>query len=111
MTSSDGLLSACNDSLLRCLQVVANDCPGLPADTPSLHRLRNLVLVHQAASPSPAPPAGRELTLEDTLALVTNAQGQLTTLHQAGPTSPVEPELHQALTETWMPWRRGWAKR
>ena len=99
-TSPDPLLNACNDSLLRCLQVVANDCPGLPDETPSLHRLRNLVLVHQAVSPSPAPPDGREMTLEDALALVTNAQGQLTTLHRGGASNPVEPELHQALTET-----------
>ena len=100
MTSPDGLLSACNDSLLRCLQVVTNDYPGLRSNTPQLHRLRNLVLVHQASSPSPASPAGRDLTLEDTLALVTNAQGQLSTLHRAGSANPVEPELHEALTET-----------
>ena len=96
----DLLLNACNDSLLRCLQVVANDCPGLLAETPSLHRLRNLILVHQSAFTSPAPPESRELTLEDALALVANAQGQLTTLHRAGPGSLVEPELYQALTET-----------
>jgi len=99
-TNTDALLNACNDSLLRCLQVVANNCPGLPDDTPSLHRLSNLVLVHQAASPSPAPPQGREMTLEDALALVTNAQGQLATLRRSGSSNPVEPELYQALTET-----------
>ena len=63
MTTSDILLDSTHDYLLRCVQTVAQDCPVLSSSSPDLHRLRNLVMVLQSTSSSPAGPPKRELTL------------------------------------------------
>ena len=63
MTTSDILLDSTHDYLLRCVQTVAEDCPKLSSSSPDLHRLRNLVMVLQSTSSSPAGPPKRELAL------------------------------------------------
>lgn len=100
MTTGDVLLDSTHDSLLRCLQTVANDSPTLSSHSPDLHRLRNLVMVLQSDSGFPDAPPGRELTLEHSLALVCNARSILAALRQSGTANPVRGELDTALSET-----------
>jgi thiamine-phosphate pyrophosphorylase len=100
MTTSDILLDSTHDYLLRCVQTVAEDCPVLSSSSPDLHRLRNLVMVLQSTSSSPAGPPKRELTLEHAWALVSDAQSSLNSLRVAGTANPVTGELDQALSET-----------
>lgn len=100
MTMSDILLDSTYDSLLRCVQTVAADCPTLSSHSPDLHRLRNLVMVLASTSSSPTSPIERELTLEHTLALVSNAQSILVSLRLSGTANPVGGEMDQSLSET-----------
>ena len=89
MTTSDILLDSTHDYLLRCVQTVAEDCPKLSSSSTDLHRLRNLVMVLQSTSSSPASPPKRELTLEHAWALVSDAQSSLNSLRVAGTANPV----------------------
>ena len=100
MTTGDILVDSTHDSLLRCVQAVAQDCPTFSDHSQDLHRLRNLVMVLQSTSSSPAGPRERELTLEHTLALVSNARHILDGLRLSGTANPVGGELDQALSET-----------
>ncbi len=100
MTTSDILLDSTHDYLLRCVQTVAQDCPVLSSSSPDLHRLRNLVMVLQSTSSSPAGPPTRELTMEHAWALVSDAQSSLNSLRLSGTANPVTGELDQALSET-----------
>jgi thiamine-phosphate diphosphorylase len=97
---SDILLDSTHDSLLRCMQTVAADCPTLSSHSPDMHRLRNLVMVLASTFASPSGPPTRELTLEHTLTLVSNARSMLDALRLSGTANPVGGELDQALSET-----------
>ena len=66
------LYDACHASLVRCLYVVAEQCPELPANTPPLHRLRNLVQVLVATTPTQGAPAA-----PDAVPCAPHAWGQL----------------------------------
>ena len=100
MTGETNLGDACYAILVRCLTDIAEDCPDLPSNTPPLHRLRNLVLVLNAApEATPTGPAPK-LTLAGALALVSTSQEVLATLREAGGSSRVSGEMHVALTET-----------
>lgn len=100
MTTSDILLDSTHEYLLRCVQTVAEDCPVLSSHSADLHRLRNLVIVLQSTSSSPAGPPKRELDLEHTWTLISDARSSLNSLHLSGAANPVSGELDQALSET-----------
>ena len=100
MTTPDILLDSNHESLLRSVQTVAQDCPTLSSHSPDLHRLRNLLMVLQSTSSSPAGPSTRELSLEHTLALVSSSRSMLDGLRLSGAANPVSGELDQALSET-----------
>ena len=71
---------ACRCSLLSCLTTVAEGCPGLRAESPPLHRLRDLVREFQAAPPARTGPTSSDLTLTQTLKLLSASQETLTLL-------------------------------
>ena len=100
MTTRDILVDSTHDSLLRCVQTVAEDCPTMSSHSPDLHRLRNLVIVLQSTSSTPEGPAKRQLTLGHTLALISNARHILDGLRLSGTANPVGGEMDQALSET-----------
>ena len=100
MMDPASLYDACQVSLVRCLYTVAEHCPHLPANTPPLHRLRNLAQVLLATTPTQAPPAVPELTLADALTLLSTSRELLATLGWAGAGGQVGEELRQALSET-----------
>ena len=100
MRAPNDLPTDCYSALLSSLGTLAEGCPGLPPTTPSLHRLRNLVVVVQGsppARPSAVPPSP---SLAHSLSLVSATQGLLTVLRDAGAASPVGGEMSQRLTET-----------
>ena len=94
------LYDACHASLVRCLYVVAEQCPELPANTPPLHRLRNLVQVLISTPPAQGAPAAPDLTLTDALTLLSSSQELLETLGRPGAGDRIKEELGQALSET-----------
>tara|TARA_B100000315_G_scaffold251178_1_gene285520 strand:+ start:304 stop:1290 length:987 start_codon:yes stop_codon:yes gene_type:complete len=100
MTGEAPLSEACYASLVRCLNDIASDCPDLPANSPPLHRLRNLILVLSAmpetATPGPAP----KLTLSSALTLVSTSQKLLAVLREAGGNSGVSGKMHSSLSDT-----------
>ena len=91
---------ACRASLLSCLRTVAEGCPDLPADSPPLHRLRNLVQVLQAARPVRAAPASPDLTLTQTLNLLSTSQETLAMLRAGDAPERVGGEMDQNLSQT-----------
>lgn len=91
---------ACRTSLLDCLRTVAEGCPDLPVDSPPLRRLRNLVQVLQAARPIRTAPTSLDLTLTQTLNLLSTSQGTLTMLRGSDAASRVDGEMDQSLSQT-----------
>ena len=91
---------ACHTSLLNCLRTVADGCPDLSVDLPPLHRLRNLVQVLQATQPVRATPAPADLTLNQTLNLLSTSRETLAILRAADASGRVGGEMDQALSQT-----------
>ena len=91
---------ACHSSLLSCLRTVAEGCPDLPVDSPPLHRLRNLVQVLQAARPVRAAPTSPDLTLTQTLSLLSTSQVTLGMLRAGDASERVDGEMGQNLSQT-----------
>ena len=92
---------ACHSSLLSCLRTVADGCPDLPVDSPPLHRLRNLVQVLQAARPVRAATTSPDLTLTQTLSLLSTSQATLAMLRAGDdPEERVSGEMDQNLSQT-----------
>jgi thiamine-phosphate diphosphorylase len=91
---------ACFASLVRCLHTVAEDCADLEANTPALHRLRNLVQVLLSTAPSLGDAPGPDLNLGRALTLVSTSQGLLATLRDAGDSSILSAGMDQALSDT-----------
>ena len=91
---------ACRTSLLSCLRTVAEGCPDLSVDFPPLHRLRNLVQVLQAAPPVRAAPTSPDLTLTQTLDLLSTSQETLTMLRTVDASGWAGGEMNQALSQT-----------
>ena len=100
MTTRNILFDSTHDYLLRCVQVVAKDCPEFSSQCTDLNRLRNLALELQATSSSLEVPQAKDLTLEHAWSLVSDAQSSLNSLRLAGVANPVEGELDQALSDT-----------
>ena len=100
MTYPRSMTEACFASLVRCLHTVAEDCSDLEANTPPLHRLRNLVQVLLSTAPSLGDTPSPGLTLDRALTLVSTSQGLLATLRDAGDSSLVSAGMDQALSDT-----------
>ena len=100
MTGDTNLGDACYATLVRCLSDIASNCPDLPADSPPLHRLRNLILVLTAMPGPPTPSPKPKLTLAGAMALASTSRDVLTMLREVGGSSRVSGEMHQALCET-----------
>ena len=100
MTNPANLYEACHASLLRCLRSVAEQCPSVPASSPPMHRLRNLVQVLAASLPGHSRPPSEEITLDEALTLLSTSRELLSTLCGDGAAGRVSGEIYQALTET-----------
>ena len=100
MSGPADLYEACHASLLRCLKSVAEQCPSVPAFSPPLHRLRNLVQVLAASLPGHNRPPPEEITLDEALTLLSTSRELLLTLYGDGAAKRVCGEIYQALTET-----------
>ena len=98
MTDATSLYETCRASLVRCLHTLAEHCPEMPDNAPPLHRLRGLVQVLVATSPTNIGPAASDLNLAGALSLVSTSQQLLATLHDAGDT--ISGEISQALSQT-----------
>jgi thiamine-phosphate diphosphorylase len=94
------LAEVCFASLVRCLHTVAEDCADLEPNTPSLHRLRNLVQVLLSTAPALGDTPGPSLTLDRALTLVSTSQGLLANLRDAGEGSILSAGMDQALSDT-----------
>ena len=91
---------ACHTSLLSCLRTVAEAGPELSIDFPPLRRLRNLVQVLQAAEPPRAAPTSSDLTLTQTLNLLSTSQKTLTMLSAGDAPGRISEEMDQNLSQT-----------
>lgn len=100
MTYPQSMSEACFASLVRCLNTVAEDCAELEADTPALHRLRNLVQVLLSTAPSLGDAPSPGLTLDRALTLVSTSQGLLATVRDAGDSRILSAGMDQALSDT-----------
>lgn len=100
MTPQRCMAEACFTSLVRCLRTVAEDCADLEANTPDLHRLRNLVQALLSTAPSLGDNPSSILTLDRAITLVSTSQGLLATLRDAGDSSLVSAETDQNLSDT-----------
>ena len=110
MRAPNDLPTDCYSALLSSLGTLAEGCPGLPPNTPSLHRLRNLVVVVQGsppARPSAVPPSP---SLAHSLSLVSATQGLLTVLRDAGAASPVAERCPSASRKPCRNWRYRWGQ-
>ena len=94
------IYEACYASLAQCLLTVSEYCPELPANTPPLHRIRNLVQVLMSPRAAKGGPAVESLSVSQAITLLSTSQDLLATLVEAGPTGPISEEMRQALTET-----------
>ena len=91
---------ACHTSLLSCLRTVAEAGPELSVDFPPLRRLRNLVQVLQAVGPAPAAPTSSDLTLTQTLNLLSTSQKTLAMLSAGDAPGRISEEMDQNLSQT-----------
>lgn len=100
MTYPQSMSEACFTFLARCLNTVAEDCADLEANTPALHRLRNLVQVLLSTAPSLGDTPSPGLTLDRAFTLVSTSQGLLATLRDTRDSSILSAGMDQALSET-----------
>ena len=105
MTDMTSMYETAHASLVLCLYTVAEQCADLPAKTPPLHRLRNLVqvlLVPNITSPDTPQleEVKPELTLGQSLHMLTTSQELLTTLDQGDQEVRITGEMRGALSET-----------
>ena len=91
---------ACHASLIQCLTTVGERCPVLEANAPPLHRLRNLLQVLVAMPHSQEGPVANNLSLVQTINILSTSKDLLATLRGAGAASRVRGEMDKALTET-----------
>ena len=91
---------ACHNSLLSCLRTVAEGCPELAADFPPLRRLRSLVQVLQAARPIQSVPTSTDLTLTQTLSLLSTSQETLAMLSAGDSPDRGGGEMDHSLSQT-----------
>jgi len=95
-------------SLTQCLLTVSEYCPELPANTPPLHRMRNLIQVLLSIGPAEGWPTVDTLTVSQAIAILTTAQEMLFLLTETGTEAGIRTgtsvriseELRQALSET-----------
>lgn len=92
----------CCASLVQCLHRLSDNCPDPVAATPSVHRLRNLILVLRSQGAFPDTPPTSSLTLDQALTLVSTSQTLLGALSEFDTAGLVEADLSQALSETMM---------
>ena len=90
----------CHAALMSCLRTLADGCQGLEQTTPSLHRLRSLVMVLQPVSTIEFAPVGGGVAFTDALRLASTAQGLLSVLEDAGAASAISAEMMRILAET-----------
>jgi len=100
MMDPASMYEACHASLIRCLFTVAEHCPDLPANTPPLHRLRNLVQVLVGTSAILVDPPDEGLTLNQAMPILATSLELLETLREAGASSRISGEMYQALSDT-----------
>jgi thiamine-phosphate pyrophosphorylase len=91
---------ACHTSLISCLRMVAEGCPDLSVDSPPLRRLRNLVQVLPTARAVRVIPKSPDLTLSQTLGLLSTSQETMAMLRSADTSGRVYEEMDQALSQT-----------
>ncbi len=90
----------CHTSLLSCLRTVAEGCPDLSTDVPPLRRLRSLVQVLQAARPIQSVPTSTDLTLTQTLSLLSTSQETLAMLSAGDSLDRGGGEMDHSLSQT-----------
>lgn len=95
--------AACHASLLGCLSTVAEHCPDLPTNTPSLHRIQNLVQVLNSSAPVQGISPVDGLSIPQAITILSTSQDLLATLSGAqsegGQGGQINEEMRQALTE------------
>ena len=91
---------ACHASLINCLGMVAEQCPELATNSLPLHRLRNLVQVLRAATPIPTARSSADLTLDQSLNLLSTSQETLAMLRATDVSGRINGEMDQALSRT-----------
>ncbi len=97
MTGPARLYEACRASLVSSLTSVAEHCPDVPAASPLLARLRDLVRELAAAPPDLSYRPDGEITIDEALALLSTSQGLLLTLRGPSDGERINGETHQAL--------------
>ena len=100
MTDPGSMYDACYASLVRCLTTVAEHCPEIPTQAPPLHRLRNLVQVLRATTPSQVNLSDSELSLSAALTVLSTSQELVATLAEAGAGGRISGEMQEALADT-----------
>ena len=100
MKVRDNLSALSYAALVSSLQDLAEGCPGLPQDAPSLLRLRGLLPAFQSLPAAPPMAATPDQSLTCALTLASVAQRTLGVLPEAGGGGPTGAELAQALSET-----------
>lgn len=104
LRESGQIYDACYASLSKCLLTVSEYCPGLPANTPPLRRIRNLVQVLISSGPKQLGPPIDSLSITHAITILSTSQDLLATLgeagSEAGAVSRISEEMRQALTET-----------
>lgn len=100
MTGLNSPTDACYQALISCLQTLADGCPTLDHRTPSLHRLRNLVMVLHPVTTIEMAPTATGISLTHALTLISTAQGLLGVIRETEASKPMSAEMLRVLTET-----------
>ena len=94
------IYDTCYTSLFQCLLTVSEYCPELTANTPPLHRIRNLVQILISTGNGQDGPLVDNLSISQAITILSTSQALLATLTDDGTAGRISEEMRQALSET-----------